>query len=184
MTTATILDLRRTDQRSSVDGGMYWITSASITKDCDDLGALLFSFPITASVYSRAFRPFYIEQVVMQVKTAFIGGTPSMTIASGTLATDIITTDGLVTEVDADDYLLSDDITEATIGWYPAGKTGTDPDWITNKILGDAVMPYYHDPADTTVPCIYALLTSGSAITAGEARIHLLINEVPPYGGS
>lgn len=183
MTTATIRDLRRNDLPDSVNGGMYWITSATIDKYCDDLGAVLFSFPITKSV-SRGFRQCYVEQVVFQVKTAFVGGTPTMTIASGTLLTDDVTTGGDVTEVDADDYMLSDDITEATAGWYPAGKTGTGSDWVNNKILGDAVVPYYITPLDAVVPCVYVLLTSSAAITAGEGRLHLLINEVPPYGAT
>lgn len=183
MTTTTILDLRRQDTRDSVSGGMYWITSATITPLADDLAALLFSFPITKSV-SRGFRPFFIEQVVFEVITAFAGGTITLDIGSGTLATDAVTTAGVVTEVDIDEYLDNTDITHGTAGWYPAGKTGTDPDWITIKILGAGVMPYYHDPADTTVPCIYATLLSDAAITTGGGRVHLLINEVPPWEGS
>jgi len=178
MTTATILDLRRADLRSNTLANPYWLTSAQITKACDDLGALLFSFPITASI-SPGYKPFYIEHVVFEVETLFAGGTIALTIASGTLATDAVTTAGLVTEVDADEYMLSDDITSGTVGYYAAGGTGTDPDFITIKILEDGVMPFYHTPADTTVPCIYALLTSNAAITAGAGRLHILINEMP-----
>lgn len=178
MTTATILDLRRTDLRSNTLSNPYWITSGQITKDCDDKGALLFSFPITKSV-SPGYKPFFIEQIVFEVEIAFIGGTPTMTIASGTLATDAVTTDGDVTEVVADEYMKSDNITEATIGYYPVAGAGTDTDWLTAKLAGNAVHPYIMVPADTSVPCIYALLTSGSPITAGAGRLHLLIAEIP-----
>ena len=182
--TATMLDLRRPDTRDSVSGGMYWITSATLTPLADDLGAVFFSFPITASIYSRAFRPFFIEQVIFQVDTAFAGGTITINIGTGTLATDAVTTAGAVSIVDADDYLKAVDITHGTEGLYPAGKTGTDPDYLTIKVGGGGDVPYYTDPADATVPCIYATMISDAAITAGAGRLHLLINEVPPWTGS
>jgi hypothetical protein len=178
MTTATILDLRRTDLRRNTLSNPYWITSGQITKDCDDLGALLFSFPITKSV-SPGYNPFYILGVVFQVETLFAGGTISLTIALGTLATDAVTTAGDVTEVDADEFMLSDDITSGTVGYYAAGGTGTDSDWVTAAALSDGASPFFITPADTTVPAIYALLTSDDTITAGAGRLHLLIAEVP-----
>ena len=178
MTTATILDLRRTDLRTNTLENPYWITSGLLTAAADDLGGLLFSFPITKSV-SPGYHPFYILGAVFEVVTAFAGGTIALTIASGTLATDAVTTAGVVTEVDADEYFLSDDITNGTIGYYGAGGTGTDSDWVTAAALSDAEAPFFITPADTTVPCIYTLLTSDAAITAGGGRLHLLIAEVP-----
>lgn len=178
MTDITILDHRRTDLRTNTLGNPYWLTSGQITKADDDLAALLFSFPITKSV-SPGYRPLFIEQIVFEVEIAFIGGTPSILIASGTLATDAVTTGGVVTEVDADEYMLSDNITEATIGFYPACGAGTDSDWMTAKLAGNAVHPYIIVPADTAVPCIYASLSSGSPITAGSGRLHILIAEMP-----
>jgi len=178
MTTATILDLRRTDLRANSLATPYWLTSGQITNLCDDKGGLLFSFPITKSV-SPGYNPFYILGVCFQVETAFAGGTIALTIASGTLATDAVTTAGDVTQVDADEYMLSDDITNGTIGYYFAGGTGTDSDWVTAAALSDGSFPFVTTPADTTVPCIYTLLTSDAAITAGAGRLHILIAEVP-----
>jgi len=178
MTTTTILDHRRTDLRATTLGNPYWLTSGQITKLDDDLAALLFSFPITKSV-SPGYKPLFIEQIVFEVEIAFLGGTPTIDIASGTLATDAVTTDGDVTEVVATEYMLSDNITEATIGYYPACGAGTDSAWMTAKLAGNAIHPYIIVPADTTVPCIYAALTSASPITAGAGRLHILICEMP-----
>jgi len=176
MTTVTILDVRRTDLRSNTLANPYWLSSGLITPAGDDLATLLFSFPITKSI-SPGYKPFYIEHVVFQVITGF-DGTASIVLSSGTLATDAVTTGGVVTEVTATDYMLSDDITEATIGYYTAGGIGTDPAWLTAKVLEDGVFPYYTLPTDTTVPCIYAALTGGT-ITVGAARVHILISELP-----
>ena len=176
MTTVTILDLRRSDLRSNTLANPYWLSSGLITPAGDDLASLLFSFPITKSI-SPGFKPFYVEHVVMQVITAF-DGSGSIVVSSGTLATDAVTTGGVVTEVTSTDYLLSDDITEGTIGYYPAGGTGTDPAWLGAKILEDGAFPYFNTPTDTTVPCIYAVL-SGGTITVGAARLHILISELP-----
>jgi len=176
MATVEILDVRRTDLRTNVLANPYWLTSGNIVPAADDLAALLFSFPITKSV-SPGYKPFFIDHVVLEIVTAF-DGTASITLASGTLATDAVTTGGDVTEVDADEYMVSDNIDETAIGYYPASSAGTEPDWQTAKILEDGVMPYYHVPADTTVPCIYAVLTGGT-ITVGSARLHILISEIP-----
>ena len=47
--TKEILDLRRADLRGNVLANAYWITSAEINKDADQLAGLLFSFPIGVS---------------------------------------------------------------------------------------------------------------------------------------
>ena len=176
MTTVEILDARRTDLRMNTLANPYWITSGNIVPAGDDLATLLFSFPITALV-SPAYKPFYILFSVFQVITAF-DGTGSITVGTGTLATDDITTGGDVTTVDADAFHLSDDITEATIGYYPSSLTGTDSAFTTAAIAGVATHPSYETPTDTTVPAVYAALTGGT-ITVGAARLHLLIAEVP-----
>jgi hypothetical protein len=176
MTTTEILDVRRTDLRSNTLANPYWITSGQITPAGDDLATLLFSFPITKSV-SPGYKPFYILFSVFEVITAF-DGSGSITVGDGTLATDAVTTGGVVTEVDVDSFHLSDDITEGTIGYYPSSLTGTDSAFTTAAIAGVATHPSYITPADTTVPAIYASLTGGT-ITVGAARLHLLIAEIP-----
>jgi len=176
MATVTILDLRRTDLRSNTLANPYWLSSGLITPACDDLAAVLFSFPITKSV-SPGYKPFYVLFAVFQVITAF-DGTGSITVGTGTLATDAVTTAGVVTTVAADAFHLSDDITEGTIGYYPSSLTGTDSAFTTAAIAGVATYPSYVTPADTTVPCFTAQLTGGT-ITVGAARFHILIAEIP-----
>ncbi len=177
MATAAITDLRRTDIRRNTLANPFWITSGLITPSDDDKAALLFSFPITANAYAPAYKPFWIEQMIFEVVAVF-DGTSSINVGLCTLADNTITTADTGTVVDEDEYFLSDDITEATIGYYTPGGIGTDPNWLTLKILGAGVTPYYLTPADTTVPAIYASLTGGT-ITVGSARLHMCINEVP-----
>ena len=174
--TAALVDLRRADLRSNTLANPYWITSGEINKDCTAKCGLLFSFPKTKSI-SPAYKPFFIDQVIVEVTTLFAGGTPSIDIGTCTLATDAVTTGGTGTIVIADDFMKSDDITETTAGIYPCGATGTDSAWLTMKILGDGLTPYYIVPVDTDVVAVYATVAVG--LTAGAARVHMLIQEVP-----
>ncbi len=176
MATVEIIDVRRTDLRSNVLANPYWLTSGLIVPAHDDLASLLFSFPIAKSV-SPGYKPFYVLYCVFEVVAVF-DGSGSITVGTGTLATDAVTTGGDVTTVAADAFHLSDDITEGTIGYYPSSLTGTDSAFTTAAIAGVATYPSYVTPADTTVPCFTAQLTGGN-ITVGSARLHILIAEIP-----
>ena len=172
MATIEAIDYRRDDVRKFWHQTPYWISSGEFSgPDSDDLGALLFSFP--AAQWGDSI--LLIEKICCQVTTAFAGGTITVDIGSGTLATDDVTTGGDITIVDADDYIPTADITSGTIGTYFAA-TG---DWITAKLLMTELDPVPITPADSTVPCIYASVASDAAITAGKARVHVLITEVP-----
>jgi hypothetical protein len=169
MATATIKDLRRNDQRDNTLANPFWITSSEITPECDDKGAVLFSFP-------NANERFIIHNAITEVITAFAGGTPALVVGSGTLATDAVTTGGDVTIVDADDYFAAADITEGTIGIYPAIASDLGVAILANTMPATARVI---TGAATTVPCVYASLTSTDTLTAGKARVHLLVSRVP-----
>jgi len=204
MATETILDQRRADQRGQTLENPFWLTSAEITKDADDLGAVLFSFPKVGHDY-------VVKDIIVEIVEAFAGGTITLDIGSGTLATDLITTDGDVTIVDADAYIDTTDITNGTIGLYSGrattaltdGTLGTASDslaeitdtyveaTIANALASLAakvnalinaqrILPRsIIEGATTTVPCIYATLVSDDVITAGRARVHILVAKVP-----
>ena len=179
MTTATIVDLRRTDLRTTVLETPYWITSGIMTLACDDKGALLFSFPATPSV-----SPGYgtgglvlLHELVLEVNTVFAGGTIAFTLGNYSLATDAVTTDGNCTEIDPNMYW------EATAGaadmiatgFHPAG-TGA---FLTDKASGAYTTDNSVIPVDATVICIVGILTSTDTITGGAARLHALISVLP-----
>ena len=172
MATVTAIDYRRTDERNHVWLNPYWISSGvMVGADCEDKGAILFSFPKV--------KKFCIEQVVLQVIVGFTSNTV-ITIGSGTLATDGVTTGGDITIVDADEYLLNADITIATAGWY-GPTTANTSDWLTAKVAGTHAAPYILTGAATTVPVVYATMTNSGTIAAGTARLHMLITEIPGY---
>ena len=165
MSTITALDLRRSDVRSNVRLNPFWMTSGAITNACDDKGAILFSFPDLAD--------YFLHEIVCEIKTAFAGGTITLDIGSGTLATDAITTAGDVTIVDADEYIVNTDIVHGTPGYYlpDAG------DWFAGRAAATEALMFIQG-ADTTVPVIYASLASDAAITAGAGYIHIMVSRI------
>ena len=179
MTTATIVDLRRTDLRTNVLENPYWITSGEMTNACDDKGALFFSFPITASVapgYGSSI--VLLHELVLEVNTVFAGGTIAFTMGNYSLATDAVTTDGVCTEIDPNMYW------EATDGAADTIAAGFHvPDTASAYLTDHAAGIYTTDnsivPADTTVLCIVGILTSNGTITGGSAYLHALISRVP-----
>ena len=175
MATVEAYDVRRTDLRTNVLENPYWICSAAIPKEADDLACILFSFP--AAVYTRGM--IIIEDVLVEIVTAVAGGTVAMTVGLGSLATDSVTTGGDVTTIDVDEYMKSADITFATPAIY-GGTTGNTSDWLAVKETGGSFgAPMHLTPVDTTVLCVVAYLSSDAAITAGDARVHMKISEVP-----
>jgi len=172
-----MLDLRRTDLRGTTLENPYWVTSAEINKDADDAEAVLFSFPLTGGATPNR-GIVLITIICCEIIVGFVGGTPTMTIGTGSLATDDITTGGVCTDVDADDFFPSASITEATPGiYFPAAG-----DWLTVSAAATFADPVVIVAADTTVPVVYAALTSASPITAGSARVHALMHRVPLMG--
>jgi len=167
-----ILDLRRTDQRNTYLRHPFWMTSAAITPKADDKATILFSFPTPSNVEGGRL---IVHEICCQIVTAFAGGTITLNVGSHTIATNDAVTGDTATLVDADDYIPTASITNSTVGYYfPAAG-----DWLTAAAAATVVAPRLIVPAATAVPCISCELASDAAITAGEARIHVLISEVP-----
>lgn len=171
MATTELIDYRREDQRRYIYQP-YWISSGEVCGVAsDDLAAVVFSFPAAKYLTSNIL----IEKVGFQVTQAFAGGTITVDVGACTLATDDVVTGDDSTDVDADDYVPTADITSGTLGMYFAA-TG---DWITAKLLMTELTPVIIVPADTTVPAVAVYVTSDATITAGLGRVHMLITEIP-----
>lgn len=178
MATIALKDYRRPDLRKQTLENPVWVTSGIFGKEADDLGALLFSFPKNPvpdnlspySTYAPAGdlglsgKCFMIEDAVIEIIEAFVGGTPSIDVGLGTIATDAAVNGDNITYSAVDGIVDTTDITEATIGFYKSAVSGMPRTLITN--------------ADTSTPCIFATLSSGSAITAGKARLHLKLSRI------
>lgn len=179
MTTGTMLDLRRTDLRTNVLENPYWITSAEMTLAIDDQDAVLFSFPVTGIIApSYGDAPIIIQEMMLEVNTAFIAATVAATIGKGTIATDDITTGGDVTDDDLDEYWEGTDGAAdfAAVGeHFPTNGSN----WVTDRIAGVGGEGYIITPADTNVPVVVVYLTSNNPITAGSAFLHMLIARPP-----
>jgi len=184
MTTQVIVDLRRTDLRTSVLENPYWITSGEITKDCDTLCALLFTFPIIGVI-----APGYgsnivqLHEVVLQVKTSFTSDSTTFSIGQCSLATDGVTTDGVATDGTIagntpDDYMVEADGDAHIIAAAGLHAPATSSVYITAKAAGTWGTVASIIPADSTVLGIAGYLTGGT-IAAGSAYVHVLISVVP-----
>ena len=174
MADKVMVDYRRMDQRRYIYQP-YWITSAEVlalTLGSDETKvAIVFAFP--AAQYGT--NKIIIEKICFQVTTLFAGGTQTIEVGSYTLATDIITTGGAATIVDANEYIEHGSITHGTAGLYfPVAG-----DWIVQKLLMREAAPVIITPADTTVPAVGVYLTDDATATAGKGRVHMLITEVP-----
>ena len=170
MTTKIIKDYRRFDDNRTL-WTPYWLVSSEI-KGADISDAtmgLLWSFPAAKYGTSRIL----LMNFAIQITTLFSGGTPSLQVGSYTLATDDVTTGGVATDVDPDEYIPTADITEGTVGTYWAA-TG---DWITAALLMTNGAPTVITPADTTVPCIGII--GNSSLAAGVARVLVQVSEIP-----
>jgi len=172
MSTHTILDYRRTDLRSTVLTNPYWITSNLVSVvDGDDLICVVFSF--SAANYPSGL--VLIHYMCVNLIVEMQGGTELMTVGAYTLATDAVTTAGVATLVDVDEYYEDGDIDETTAGFY----------WSSNGNYFDAMdaatwaAPAAITPADTAVPCIAVVPTSNAPLTGGTCRVICLISEIP-----
>ena len=172
-----MLDLRRTDLRGTTLENPYWITSGEITNACDDTEAVLFSFPLTGGATpNRGIA--LVTSICCEIITAFAGGTITLDIGIGTIPLESTTTDGTVTETDEDEYIDNTEITHGTPGVYFGAAT----DYVTALAAGTFVAPVQIVGLDADLVVIYAKLVSDAAITAGLARVHALINNIPLMG--
>ena len=178
MATIALLDYRRPDLRKQTLENPVWIASDIFGKESDDKGALLFSFPKVPvpdnlSPYSTyapagdlglAGKCYMVEDAVVEIIEAFVGGTPSLDVGFGTIATDAAVNGDNITYSAVDGVVDTTDITEATIGFYRSSVATMPGTLIIN--------------ADANTPCVFTTLSSGSAITAGKARLHLKLSRI------
>jgi hypothetical protein len=163
MATITV-DSRRTDLRTNVYATPYWITSGDIGYTTGNV--VLFSFPDADQVI-------WIHQLVMQVTTVYDALT--VTIGSGTIATDAAVVGDTITVVDVDEFLLAADVTGTSLGYY-GGLTAHKSDWLTSIITMTYAAPNILVGAATATPIVYAAV---SGATSGASRLHMLISRIP-----
>ena len=185
MTTIALKDYRRTDPRKQTLENPYWLTSASFGPEADDLGALLFSFPKKMvpdnldpyGTYEPAgdlgiWGKYYIvETAAVEIITAFAGGTVTIDIGYGTIATDNAVDGENITHGGTTDGIVpTAEITVETPGIY------------LPQFNGSAAAIYHYKQlitcADTAVPVLFVALASDSTITAGKARVHFKISRI------
>lgn len=155
-----VVDKRRRDARVPVNSEPFIFTSMIIDKSDAGDTVILKDFLKDDGTYLVSF-------ALAEVLEA-CDGSASLVVGTGTMATAAA---GTITAVDADQLLVSADITEATIGLY--GQSGSD--LATKLAAGVATII---KGADTTVPVLYATLTSTSQ-TTGKIRIHVGLQKIP-----
>jgi hypothetical protein len=178
MATKIIKDYRNPAQRRYIYQP-YWISSleldhADIPNDETVIG-IMASFP--AVKYGGGSPHIMLLQMCCQITEGFVGGPITINIGLHTLATDVVTTGGVATLVDFDEYIANASITAATAGKYYAVAASSD--WLTSRLLWTEAAASGIFPADSTVPAIGADITTDSTLTAGKLRVHALICEIP-----
>lgn len=180
MATIALLDYRRPDLRKQTLENPVWLTSGVFGKEADDNGALLFSFPKVPVADNlnpyNAYSPagdlglcglcYMIEDAVIEIVEGFVGGTVILDVGQGTIAANNAVNGDNITYSALDGIVDNTDVTEATIGFYKSAVATMPRTMIVN--------------ADTNTPCIFAAISSGAAITAGKARLHLKVSRVGP----
>lgn len=168
MATLTVVDYRRTDLRTNVLHNPYWISSAEMVgADCEDKVGIAFSFP-TAGLVTL------VMAVYLQITVGFTANT-TINVGSHTLATDVVTTGGVATTVDVDDYLPTADISDVTAAGLIQAATG---DWVTAVAAGTGAVLYIVGAA-TTVPAVGVAFANAGTIAAGKCRVHMLVTQIP-----
>ena len=160
-----MIDFRRTDERDNIRPNPFWVRSNRMDytgKDgfvavMDDNEAVFMSFPQGGK------GPFavIVHAVFADIITAFVGGTPLITVGTGDIPTDF-STDGATVGNQVDTAVADNTV-------ILSAATGFKVDLSVEIII---------TPADATVPVIYAALTSASPITAGALRLSMLVSEV------
>lgn len=155
-----IKDKRRSDARVPVNSEPFWISSAIIEAADANLDLILKSFDKLDGSY-------ICLAAGVEVIEAF-DGSASLVVGQGTMATAAA---GTVTAVDADQFIISTDVTEATIGYYSqvGSQFATDLGAGKQNVIKGA---------DTTTPVLYATLTATNP-TVGKCRVHLLVSRIP-----
>lgn len=184
MATIALKDYRRTDPRKQTLENPYWITSAEFGPEADGLGALLFSFPKKMvpdnldpyGTYAPAGdlgtwgKYWIVETAAVEILTAFTGGTVTLNIGFGTIATDNAVDGADITYTANNGLIPTARVVPGTLGLKLPTFDGSSAAIVHYKELIVC--------ADTTVPVIFAALASNAAITAGKARLHVKLSRV------
>lgn len=153
------IDLRRPDERVSVNSEPFWFTSGPIGINAAGKDAVLKTFLALDG-------GFQILAAGVEVTEAF-NGVASVVVGFGTMPTNAL---GIVTPIDVDQLLISTDVTEGALGYYPAAASAfflAQGTGAATVILG----------LDAAVPTLYATLTGTP--TVGKMRVHLLLARIP-----
>jgi hypothetical protein len=133
-------------------------------------GIVLFSFP-------KAGENYVFHDIAIQVVTGLTAAT-KMVLGLGSIATDLITTGGLMLNSDFDAFSTSAVlVSPQTAGFY---HPGTASAWYTAAGLSGMTSPRRIVGAATTVPVVYAMFGAVNAgISVGAVRVHMLISKIP-----
>jgi hypothetical protein len=172
MATSTALkDYTRTDLRTNVLQNPYWISSALVGNDFAAHFAVVFTFP-TAGTKTL------ILAAVCEIVVGYAGAT-AFSVTYGTLDVPAVVEDSTTLTYSAADDLIKDlDITEGTIGFYGPTTANTST-WLTARLTDTWASPLVITGAATTVPCFAFYATTGTSLTLGRCRLHLLVSDVP-----
>lgn len=147
-------------QRVPVNSEPFWVKLGPLKPADAGSQILLASFPKGN---------FSVLDAAVEVLQAF-DGAASIDVGSATLPTDTTVESGVLTVVDADFYVATADITEATPDLY----TPVAAQYATDKGVGKSTLI---KGKAATVPCIQA--TIGGAPTTGLAYVHVLLSRIP-----
>ena len=163
----SMIDFRRRDERDNIRPNPFWVRSSTMlfsgkpgfSSIMDDNESVFQSFPQGG----KAAFPVLIMGVVVEILTAFVGGTPLIDIGDGTIP-NFNSTDGDTVS----DQTVASVLAQAVL---LAAVAGT-------KFLFPLAVPFIIIPADTTTPVLMATLTAGATVTAGSLRVNTLVSEV------
>ena len=162
-----LIDIRQRTQRAYPEQKPFWVTSGDVKVEHANNDLLAISFPAVYGV-----KAVLIHDICFDVVAAF-DGSAAINVGAGTIATEKVSTGGTLTVVDADDYIPTASITEATIGvYFPAAG-----DFVTAKAAGTNAAPQKIVCADATVPVIYIDYDATNP-TTGLGRLHALISAI------
>lgn len=133
---------------------------------------VVFSFPTASQLV-------LVHKVVVEVITGFTANT-QIVVGAGTIATDAVTTDGLITNVDFDRYIDYNDVTAASAGSYSSASST----WAVAAVAGTYSAPRKIVGAATNTPVVYVSIANitnaaPAAIAAGCCRVHMLVAIMP-----
>jgi hypothetical protein len=157
-------------------GTLTFVTADALTADAagetvtvqEMKPLLLFSFPVAGQII-------VVHEIAIQVITGFTSGT-KFVLGYGSIATDTITTGGVLTNTYRDGLVDVTAVTMATAAYYGPGTASA---WYTAAGLNGFTAPRIFTGAAATTPTIHCFIANAAAINVGELRVHLLVSKIP-----